>query len=101
MAFTYLPMRLMTFAGLASAVAVLMYAGSGGRPSLFGTPIQGWSSLMIAVLFFGGMQMVMMGVLGEYLWCTLSEARQRPRYLVEAVVGNHRPRSAGANEARC
>jgi len=56
---------------------------------------------MIAILFFGGMQMVMMGVPGEYLWCTLSEAQQRPRYLVEAVVGNHWPRPAGANEARC
>jgi dolichol-phosphate mannosyltransferase len=44
---------------------------------------------MIAVLFFGGMQMVMMGVLGEYLWRTLTEARQRPRYIIEALAGDH------------
>ena len=89
MSFSYLPIRLMTLAGFFSAVAGLIYAGVVVGLALFGTPIQGWSSLMIAVLFFGGMQMVMMGVLGEYLWRTLTEARQRPRYIIEALAGDH------------
>jgi hypothetical protein len=38
---------------------------------------------MVAVLLLGGMQMLMMGVLGEYLWRALDEARHRPRYLIE------------------
>ena len=88
MAFSYLPIRLMTMAGFASAMGSLIYAGVVIGNAVRGLPIQGWSSLMIAVLFFGGLQMIMLGVLGEYLWRTLSEARQRPRYLVEAVVGS-------------
>ena len=42
---------------------------------------------MVAVLVMSGMQFVMMGVLGEYLWRALDESRRRPRYLVEAVTG--------------
>jgi dolichol-phosphate mannosyltransferase len=38
------------------------------------------------VLLLGGMQMIMMGVLGEYLWRALDEARRRPRYIVEVAT---------------
>ena len=69
--------------------AGLICAGVVVGLALSGTPVQGWSSLMIAILFFGGMQMVMMGVLGEYLWRTLTEARQRPRYIIEALAGDY------------
>jgi len=47
------------------------------------TPVQGWSSLMMAVLVLGGVQMMMLGILGEYLWRTLEAARQRPNYFLE------------------
>jgi hypothetical protein len=43
--------------------------------------------LMIVVLIVGGIQMVMLGVLGEYVWRALDEARGRPRYLVEETTG--------------
>ena len=42
---------------------------------------------MVALLVIGGVQMLMMAVLGEYLWRALDEARRRPRFLVEAHVG--------------
>jgi dolichol-phosphate mannosyltransferase len=48
--------------------------------------VAGWSSLMVAVLVLGGVQMLMMGVLGEYLWRALDEARHRPQYLIEAAT---------------
>ena len=48
-----------------------------------GTAVEGWSSLMVVVLVMGGAQMMMMGVLGEYLWRALDESRRRPRYIVE------------------
>jgi dolichol-phosphate mannosyltransferase len=48
-------------------------------------PVQGWSSLMVAVLVLGGVQMMMLGVLGEYLWRTLEAARRRPVYFLEAT----------------
>jgi len=45
--------------------------------------VQGWSSLMAVVLVLGGLQMLMLGVLGEYLWRVLDESRRRPRFLIE------------------
>ncbi|MDD5439165.1 MAG: glycosyltransferase, partial [Candidatus Omnitrophica bacterium] len=42
-----------------------------------------WSSIMVAILFLGGMQMIMLGGIGEYLWRNLEETRQRPMYLIE------------------
>ena len=41
---------------------------------------------MVVVLVVGGVQMLMMGVLGENLWRALDESRQRPRYLIEATT---------------
>ncbi len=83
-AFSYRPIRLMSWLGIALAAAGFLYAGVVVINALFGRPVEGWSSLMIAVLVVGGAQMLMLGVLGEYLWRTLDEARGRPRWVVEA-----------------
>jgi glycosyltransferase involved in cell wall biosynthesis len=82
--FTYQPIRLMSYAGAVVAFLGFLYAGLVGAIALGGSPPQGWSSLMVMILVLGGMQMLMMGVLGEYVWRALDEARRRPRYLVEA-----------------
>jgi len=47
--------------------------------------IEGWSALMMVVLVLGGLQLLTLGVLGEYLWRTLDEAKGRPLYLVDRV----------------
>jgi dolichol-phosphate mannosyltransferase len=52
----------------------------------FGTHVEGWTSVMLAVLLLGGVQLVMIGVLGEYLWRALDEARGRPLYIVEKTL---------------
>jgi polyisoprenyl-phosphate glycosyltransferase len=84
--FTALPLRLMCYAGF-------LLAGLGGLYALHcivnafcGHPIQGWSSLMVVVLLIGGFQLLMLGVLGEYLWSALDEIRARPRYLIESCT---------------
>ncbi len=87
-AFSYAPIRFMSLAGVLVAVLGFLYA-------VFlilnrfvgGVPIEGWTSLMVVVLVLGGMQMVMFGVLGEYLWRTLDESRRRPRYDIERMTG--------------
>src|SRR5215510_8028653 len=84
--FTYLPMRLMSYLGFFVAFAGFVYAGLVLENYFAGQPAPGWSSLMIVVLVVGGMQMLMMGVLGEYLWRALDESRRRPRYLIEATT---------------
>jgi len=84
--FTYLPIRLMSYLGFIVALLGFLYAGWVIINAMFGRPAYGWSSLMVVVLVVGGIQMIMMGVLGEYLWRALDEARRRPRYIVEAVL---------------
>jgi dolichol-phosphate mannosyltransferase len=46
-------------------------------------PVEGWAPLMIVVLVLGGIQMLMMGFIGEYLWRVLAQSRRRDLYLVE------------------
>jgi polyisoprenyl-phosphate glycosyltransferase len=82
-AFSYKPIRWMSVAGAVTALAGFAWACVVIVNALLGRPPAGFSSLMVAVLFLSGMQMLMMGVLGEYLWRALDEARHRPRYLIE------------------
>lgn len=84
--FTYFPIRLMSYVGFITALLGFLYAGLVVFNALRGFPPQGWASLMIVVLVVGGVQMIMLGVLGEYLWRALDEARGRPRYIIEAVI---------------
>lgn len=86
-AFTYTPLRLMSYLGFTVAVLGAAYAGHVIYNSMAGQPVQGWSSLMVTVLVLGGGQMLMLGVLGEYLWRTLEESRRRPLFLIEETVG--------------
>ena len=84
--FTYLPIRLMSYLGFLVAVIGFFYAVFVVFNALHGHPPQGWTSLMVVVLVIGGIQMLMMGVLGEYLWRALDESRHRPKYLIEATT---------------
>jgi glycosyltransferase involved in cell wall biosynthesis len=85
--FTYFPIRLMSYMGFATAIVGFLYAGLVIFNALRGDTPQGWASLIVIVLVIGGIQMTMLGVLGEYLWRTLEEARQRPRYILEDWYG--------------
>lgn len=81
--FTYLPLRLISYIGLVTALTGFLYSLVVVINALRGVTVQGWASLMVVVLIIGGVQMIMLGVLGEYLWRALDEARQRPRYVIE------------------
>jgi len=81
--FSYLPIRIMTLIGMVISFLGFIYAAIVfWRAIVVDTPV-GWASIMIVVIIIGGMIMLMMGVLGEYVWRALDEARQRPRFLVE------------------
>ena len=81
--FSRLPLQVWTYAGLAIALLALGYGGwMVLRTLLFGIDLPGYASLMTAVLFLGGIQLIGMGVLGEYLGRIFEEVKQRPLYLV-------------------
>jgi dolichol-phosphate mannosyltransferase len=85
-AFTYLPIRLMSYVGAIVALAGFLYAAFVMGNAILGRPPEGWASLMVVVLVIGGIQMLMMGVLGEYLWRAFDEGRRRPPFIIEDVV---------------
>jgi dolichol-phosphate mannosyltransferase len=98
--FSYVPIRFMSYVGFFIAFLGFIYAGIVVFNAYRGFPVEGWSSLIVVVLLLGGFQMLMMGVLGEYLWRALDEARRRPRYIIESAT-SPMPASgaAGATEA--
>lgn len=82
-AFSGLPLKLMTVVGIFVALIGFVYATVVFIQFLTGNPAPGWSSLMIVLLILGGLQMVMFGIVGEYLWRNLDESRKRPLYFIE------------------
>ena len=83
--FSTVPLRVATYVGLASAVmAFLVGVWIIVRTLAWGDPVAGWPSLMVTVAFLGGLQLMALGILGEYLGRLYLEAKQRPLYVVEA-----------------
>ena len=81
--FSVLPLKLASYLGLAVAVFAALFGGQLVlRTLLFGNPVPGYPSLMAVVLFLGGMQLITLGVMGEYLGRVFNETKRRPLYLV-------------------
>lgn len=80
---SYLPIRFISLVGLITAGLGLLYSASIVYSWLRGeTPFSGWAPIMIAILLVGGLIMVMLGVIGEYVWRINEEVRKRPNYVV-------------------
>ena len=81
--FSYAPLRWMSLGGALLAAAAFAYAVFLVIYKLLhGQSIAGWTSLMVVLAFFSGVQLLCLGVLGEYLWRTLDAARARKGFLV-------------------
>jgi glycosyltransferase involved in cell wall biosynthesis len=85
-AFSYAPVRALSVVGLTFSVAAFLY----GLVVIYnwlvnGAEVRGWASIVVLIAFTAGIQMLMLGVLGEYLWRTLDEARRRPMFVVDEV----------------
>ena len=85
--FSSFPIRVMTYSGLIVSIIGFIYSGKIIYNVLFGMPVEGWSSIMVVTLVIGGLQLIMLGVLGEYIWRNLDESRRRPLYLIEETIG--------------
>jgi len=82
--FSTAPLRLATWVGLASAGLAFFYGlWVLVHALLYGDPVRGYPTLMLVILFLGGVQLLALGVIGEYLGRNYAESKRRPLYFIE------------------
>jgi glycosyltransferase involved in cell wall biosynthesis len=82
------PLRIWSYVGAVVALFAIGYAAFLAIDTIiFGNPVPGYASIMTSVLFLGGVQLISLGVLGEYVGRILTETKQRPLYVVRDTVG--------------
>ncbi len=82
--FTAAPLKLASYIGLATAVGSFVYGlVIIARTLIVGRDVPGYASLMVVILFLGGIQLIALGVIGEYLGRTFNEVKRRPLYFVD------------------
>ena len=88
MSFSYFPVRFMSFLGSAYAIVAVVWGIVLAVQRLSGIEdMPGWTSLMVLMLFSFGVIMVMLGLLGEYIWRALDASRNRPPFLIDETKG--------------
>jgi len=95
--FTIAPLKIATYLGLLTAFAAFGFgAAIIYRTIVYGEPVRGYPSLMVVVLFLGAVQLVGIGIIGEYLGRMFDETKRRPLYFLNA----YRPAENGGGPAR-
>jgi len=88
--YSFFPIRLISFIGFLIALAGFAYAAFIVILKITGgIQIKGWAPLMIVVLVLSGFQMLMLGIIGEYVWRTLAQSRNRAPYLIEKIYEDY------------
>lgn len=82
-AFSNLPLRLATYLGfMVSLISFYFILYTLYQKYINGNVVQGWSSLMVSILFLGGVQLICLGIIGEYLGRIMDNVKQRPLYII-------------------
>ena len=90
--FTTAPLRIASFAGMIiSLIAFFFIIVIIFKTTFFGDPVAGWSSTMAVILFLGGVQLLSIGIIGEYVGRIFNEVKNRPVYFVEEYHGGKKP----------
>ncbi|MFD2617147.1 glycosyltransferase family 2 protein [Terrilactibacillus laevilacticus] len=82
--FSITPIRLVTFIGFLSVLISIAAGSYALYQELFGHTESGWTSLMISIWFIGGVQLMSIGLIGEYIGKIFKEVKRRPRYTIES-----------------
>lgn len=87
--FSTFPLRMWTYIGLIVAGLSFIYGAWMIINTLaFGNPVRGYPSLLVSILFLGGVQLIGIGVLGEYIGRIYLESKHRPRYIIKGAKSN-------------
>ena len=88
-AFSTMPLRFASYLGGLAALGAIPYAGWAVYKRLFtDDAVHGWASVVVAVLILGGVQLICLGIIGEYLGRVYEESKGRPLYITDEVIGD-------------
>jgi polyisoprenyl-phosphate glycosyltransferase len=88
--FSTVPLKLWTYIGVLGAMVTFLYAAFiVAKTLILGRDVPGYASLLVAVIFFGSLQLISVGILGEYIGRIYIETKNRPLYLVRRRYGRH------------
>jgi polyisoprenyl-phosphate glycosyltransferase len=83
---SYLPIRFISLVGVVTAILGFLYAiNIVYARFMHQIPFTGWAPIMILILVIGGLTMVMLGIIGEYIWRIYDEVRRKPNYVIRDV----------------
>jgi dolichol-phosphate mannosyltransferase len=85
--FSTAPLKLATWTGYLAALAAVLYLISVFVQRALGITVEGWATIMVAMLFMGSVQLICLGILGEYLGRIFNEVKPRPMYVIEERLG--------------
>ena len=85
--FSTVPLKLATWLGYSASAFAFIYLVSVFVQKSLGITVQGWATVMVAMLFLGGVQLICLGIIGEYLGRVFNELKPRPMYVVEELIG--------------
>ncbi len=86
--YSYTPIRFISYMGILVSLTSFLYALFLIVNTLvFGHDAGGWPSIMVTILFLGGIQLIMLGILGEYVWRCNDQVKKRPQYIIMDTIG--------------
>ncbi len=83
--FSSLPLKLATWLGYFTSFLAFLYLGSVFIQKALGYTVHGWATIMVGMLFIGGIQLICLGIVGEYIGRISNEIKQRPLYIIEEI----------------
>ena len=83
--FSDVPLKLATWLGYLTSFLALLYLCSVFVQKAMGFTVQGWATIMVAVLFIGGVQLISLGIIGEYIGRIFNETKPRPLYVIDTI----------------
>jgi dolichol-phosphate mannosyltransferase len=83
--FSDVPLKLATWLGYIASALALLYACSVFVQKALGYTVQGWATMMVAMLFLGGVQLISLGIIGQYVGRIFNECKQRPLYIIDEI----------------
>jgi polyisoprenyl-phosphate glycosyltransferase len=93
--FSSLPLKLASWLGYLASFLAFIYLASVFVQRAMGYTVEGWATIMVAMLFLGGVQLICIGIIGEYIGRIFNEIKGRPMYVIESIHQGVQPEPAG------